>query len=452
MYKFASTKLSTFFALTTYAFSFQYAHLVYLSTQDYAPIFDYKNFDFYDSALLLLALLIYSIFIPRRLAKVSDLFIVVMTLFLYIPITVILLGRRDGLAEQDLILYISLIFAFLLVPCVTEFFGSKVHRLHFLPALSTGEYKKLTSFYLVCWTIFLILFIFNFGSLMSISGTDEIYIQRVIGAAKTKFEGYLQVYFGYVFSLAIFAFGLFQRRLVLKILGYIGCIMLYLVTAEKSVLLIPLMMYIVYLATNLGYKFNFFLKIFLSAYSLVIIVVSIGFEDFPFLGELGFYFFIRIAAIPGALFIDYYDYFSQAGYTHFSNLTGFNYLFSPAWSLQLDPLYPEIPKIIARDVHLNDSNPNANFLASDGAAGFGLWGILMVSAILGIILAFFDRFSRRINPSLSLPLTAPIAYLLTNGSLFTVMASFGGGFLLLLFFLVESGFFRSVKAQSNLHS
>lgn len=452
MYKFAYRKLSFFFALATYALSFQYSHSVYLSTQDYAPFFNYKNFDFFDLALLLIALLIYSIFIPQCLKKVSDLFIVVMIFFLYIPISVILLGRRDGLAEQDLILYISLVFTFLLMLCIAKYFGSKVNRLSPLPALSESEYKKIISFYLVCWTICLILFIFNFGPLMSISGPDEIYIQRVTGAAKTKFEGYLQVYFSYVFSLGIFAFGLFKRRLILKVIGYIGCTLLYFVTAEKSALFIPLMMYLVFLATNLGSRYNFFLKIFLFIYSLFIIVVSIKFEDLPILGELGFYFFIRIAAIPGGLFLDYYDYFSNAGYTYFSNLTGFNYLFSPALSLQLDPLYPEIPRIIARDVHLNDSNPNANFLASDGAAGFGLWGIFMISAILGIILAFFDKASRRISPSLSLPLTAPIAYFLTNGSLFTVMASYGGGFLLILFFLLENGFFRSVKSQSNLLS
>jgi len=386
---------------------------------------------------------------PQRLAKVSDLFIVVMTLFLYIPIVVILLGRRDGLNEQDIILYIYLIFAFLLVPFITRLFGSKVYRLPYLLALNGGAYKKLVSYSLVCWTLCLLFFLLNFSSLMSISSLDEVYIQRTIGVAKTKFEGYLQVYFGYVFSLAIFAFGLFQRRLILKIIGCIGCILLYMTTAEKSVLLLPIMIYIVFFATNINYKFNLFLNIFLYAYSLFIIFVSLGFEDFPHLSELGFYFLIRISAIPGALFLDYYDYFSNTGYTYFSNLSGLNYLFTPDRSLQLDPLYPEIAKIIARDVHLNSSNPNANFLASDGAAGFGLWGILLVSAMLGIILAMFDRVSMRINPALSIPLTAPIAYLLTNGSLFTVMASFGGAFLLLVFFLVESGFFGSEKMQSD---
>ncbi|PIE24844.1 MAG: hypothetical protein CSA60_02505 [Neptuniibacter caesariensis] len=70
-------------------------------------------------------------------------------------------------------------------------------------------------------------------------------------------------------------------------------------------------------------------------------------------------------------------------------------------------------------------NSNASFLATDGAASLGLVGVLLVSVLLSMILFVINMLTRRWPPALVIPTMAPMALILTNGSLFTVLISFG---------------------------
>ena len=164
-------------------------------------------------------------------------------------------------------------------------------------------------------------------------------------------------------------------------------------------------------------------------------VIAIYGDYNKFFKDLGFYFLTRIVATPGSFFVDYYNYFSEVGYTNFSHAKGFNLFFAPSQTLAQDPFFPELGRIVARDVHGINSNSNASFLSTDGIAGFGLVGVLIVSALLSLILFIVNFLTRHWPLGITLPLMAPLALTLTNGSLFTVLLSFGLFFWMSVFLL-----------------
>jgi hypothetical protein len=93
--------------------------------------------------------------------------------------------------------------------------------------------------------------------------------------------------------------------------------------------------------------------------------------------------------------------------------------------------------IVADHVLDLESNSNANLFAYDGVAAAGSIGIFVVCIILGLWLIALDWTAKRINFLFSTLVIFPIAIALTNGSLFSVLLSFGGLFWLAVFLAIS---------------
>lgn len=404
-----------------YVIGLFFAYSTYLIWQDYVPFFNYYGMTPVKS-LVIFFFLFFSVFLlPVNLCRASDIFVWVLFYFLYVPIFVFCMGSVDDVQYLDLLVVVVAFFSFLLISL-----PSFVMRGQAESNVRTYCFKggKLASFLIVIWVALFFLLISKYSSVMSFRGLDEVYVQRILGKADSLFYGYAQVYFGYVISVGLVVLGLFYKKVQLILLGVLGCIILYSITAERTIFIIPIFLYSVYLLVSTK-KPIYWLVLFVFFLGVYFFVIAFFGDYNKFFKDLGFYVLTRVVAIPGLFFVDYYNYFSEVGYTNFSHVKGLSLFFSANPNLAQDPLYPELGRIVARDVHGINSNSNASFLSWDGVAGFGLLGVLIVSALFSAILFLVNFLTKHWPLGIILPLMAPLALTLTNGSLFTVLLSFG---------------------------
>jgi hypothetical protein len=388
--------------------------------QDYIPFFNYSEISIEDILIQFLFSGVAAFIAPVGIRRVSDIFFWVLLLFLYLPAIAIFLGEMTIFSADDLIVLFVLYMSFLIVSLPSIFYK----RRHYVENQHFSYGNKLVAVFSIIWFLFLFVLLNKFSSIMSLRGLDTVYEQRILGKADSLLYGYVQVYFGYVVSVALVALGIFYKKSLIIIQGIIGCIILYAVTAERTIFVLPLFVFVVHKVVS-SRKSQFWIIFFILLSSGYFILLSVWGDYSETTKKLGFYYLTRVVAVPGLFFVDYLEYFRDVGYTYFTHAKGFSLFFDADLSLKQDPYFPELGRIVARDVHGINSNSNASFLSTDGIAGLGLIGVVIVSILLSIILYFANYLSRKWPPSLIVPIMAPMALTLTNGSLFTVLISFG---------------------------
>lgn len=412
-----------------YTIGLIYSYSTYLVWQDYVPFFTYHGMTPV-KLMITFSFIFYSvILLPINLYKASDIFVWVLLYFLYIPIIVFYMGSIDEVRYSDVMVAIVIFLSFLLISLPG--FAIK-ERAEFSDCVHYFNGKKIANSLVIIWLALFLILINKYSSIMSLRGLDEVYVQRILGRADSLFYGYVQLYFGYVISVGLVVLGFFYRKILHLILGIVGCLVLYSITAERTIFIIPVYLFLVYLLVATR-KPIYWLIFFVFALAIYFFTIALFGDYNEFFKDLGFYILTRVVAIPGLYFVDYYNYFSEVGYTNFSHAKGFNLFFNASHNLAKDPLYPELGLIVGRDVHGINSNSNASFLSWDGIAGFGLLGVLIISALFSVILFLINYLTRQWPLGIILPLMAPMALALTNGSLFTVLLSFGMLFWLFIF-------------------
>src|SRR5690606_23620787 len=107
-----------------------------------------------------------------------------------------------------------------------------------------------TSFILGMWILCCAILVANYRSIMVFAGLSEIYEQRAAGAATSLGMGYVQTYFANVLSAALIAIGLTKSRLWLVALGCAGCVIMYMINAQRTVILLPIAIIALYVALS----------------------------------------------------------------------------------------------------------------------------------------------------------------------------------------------------------
>lgn len=410
-----------------------FAHSTYLVWQDYIPFFYLGEINLIKAFVILIFCFFATILFNQKFNKISDVFLLVLLVFLYLPVIVISLGERRDFSIEYLLFLISIFISYFIISLPSKICFSK-KLINQFPE-EKKVFKSYLNFVFFLWIISAFFIIYVYKSIIYFASLDVIYDQRIVGAAKNLAEGYLQTYFGYVLSIALVVFGLFLGKKFYIVLGCFGCVLLYGVTAERSIILMPLFAYIFYKFAKNHEKSIKIVFYFLLISGLYFIFAGFFGDYNKLFKDISFYYLTRVVATPGLLVFDYYDFFSEIGYTFYSHVKGFNIFFNPSYPLAVDEFYPALGKIIARDLYEVNSNMNASFLATDGAAALGLLGIIIISCVLSIALFCFNYVSFGWPREITYPLMAQLAFLLTNGSFFTMMFSFGGIFWFIFFLL-----------------
>jgi hypothetical protein len=141
-------------------------------------------------------------------------------------------------------------------------------------------------------------------------------------------------------------------------------------------------------------------------------------------------FGVRFLLISGINAVNYIDFFSQHEMTYYSHINVVNY-FSQAYpygNLQIGQVIGEYYYDMA------DANFNANFFLTDGVAAAGIFGVVIIGIMAGILLALINILVSKHDYRFILMPFSIIAVLLMNISIFTTL--FSGGLLFLILYLI----------------
>ncbi len=419
-----------------YAASLMYFLSYYLAAE--AAIYKYTYGVFAPNEIIscMLAFAIVSSVLPKSIDRPSSLFLISVHFFIFVPAAIALIGLdrmpQHSNDEFDILLLITMTLGFVCANLL-------VSRYDWKPDERESS-MSLLYVLMIVWTIALLALIQLYGTIMSFSSLETIYLQRDAGSAKGVFEGYLQTYFGYVISPSVLTIGLSKKRLLPIVMGFVGAVVLYMITAEKSAICYPFVMVCLYATLNSKWRG------IANTGILGLLLAIISFTSAYFYKTvypayfLAVYFISRACMVPGIMVVFYSEYFEQNGYTFWSQTRGINLLIEPPAGYASNPRWPSLGHLVGEEyMGLRTLNANASFIASDGIASFGPLGALICFPLLACFLIYLDRYASGTTRPFAITLILPLAMTITNGSLFTAMTSFGGfAFIIAFRFLFKS--------------
>ncbi|MCG8295048.1 MULTISPECIES: hypothetical protein [Pseudomonas] len=425
LYRVPMARLILISSILLYALSIMLGQECYLSVEHAFWGFNAPSYDPLSIMVMVGLLVLPATSMPLRFNRVSSLFIYALMFFVYVPALVIgTLNRADAL---DRYFFLFLSFALGVFICSLLVRSGKA-----LPDTSMPPSRLMISIAVVGGLVCFVSLYSVYRDVIYFSGLNEIYAQREKGAATSLFIGYCQVYLAYFFSPILFVYGLLYRKYFLFALGLVGFVFTYMITAERTVILLPVMLWGVARAfRTFGYGVASASGLFLLG-ALLVTMISLFFQDVGVLSQLGLYIFMRLIAIPGLFVTQYFDLFSEQGFTHWSHVSVIGSMIDVPAAYAADEKWPALGKILAERVLGIESQSNAGFIATDGVAAWGSAGVFLVCMLYSAWLLVLDKVSRGWNRLFLLTALFPLAFISANGSLFTMMTSFGGALWVLL--------------------
>jgi oligosaccharide repeat unit polymerase len=425
-------RLYIFISSILFILCMNYVHEYYLMPIQEIWGFSYNDIGINSWIFILTSVFFISMTMPIKIMRPSGLVMTVLYILVLLPTLEITMASKTVSME----LYGPGLAALVIGFCIM---GACVSLNHYKNNHSVSKIEINGRSVYLLFFIYLILFFFilvSFKDVINFVGLDKIYEQRELGKSSNPFEAYAQTYLAYVFSPAIYAIGLTRKNYFFIFCGLSGFLLMFGVTAERTIFMLPLAMYMVYKLVDYElYKKTItgWLIFLISLFTVVIIAFR---EESEIFDLISIYFVYRVVSVPGSMFWQYADVFSRYGYTYWSNVGGLNLFIDKPNSFSHIPSWPQLGHIVAREILNVESNSNANLFAYDGLAGFGPYGVIAISLLLGTWLVSLDYVSEHFEPKFVLTVTFPMAFSLTNGSFFTLLLTFGGLFWLIYFFII----------------
>lgn len=413
-----------------YALALHYAHKIYLyPTQEFWG-FPYSPLGPAEWIYLVAAVLVAALVLPLNFTSPSGLIIFVLFLIVYLPSVTITLATKPMALSVYGDELSALVFGFACVALSTRVFAPSRRWLSNTFKVSLVAHRFL---FLGCLILFIFI-LYSFQDVISFVGLDDIYVQREAGRSQNAAQAYAQTYLAYVFAPAVFALGIICSKMHYRILGLASFALMFGVTAERTLVLLPLVMAVLY-PMILSKGFTQWKVCWITLALAFFVLVATFFAGSSLIFDLvSLYFVMRLLAIPGSFFWQYSDTFSGYGYTYWDHVKGFDLLADAPSVLLSHPYWPQLGYIVADNILGLESNSNANLFAADGIAAAGSVGILVVCVVLSFWLIALDRASKGFEHGFVLLVAFPLAFNLTNGSVFSMLFSFGGLFWIAFFF------------------
>ena len=423
-----------------YSFALHYAHLVYLN-----PVWDYygftiKSIDPIDAVTIFGLVTTGAIVMPTMIGRPSSIVLLLLYTIVYIPTIVFSLSIDVNGLERYLLSLLMLALGFGLACHTTNRHFDRTRT----PANAPDNKFCLTIF--AVWGIFALILISTYSSIMTFSGIDDIYEQRAAGASENIWMGYIQTYFGNVLSPALIAMGLVNAKLYQGVAGVAGCMIIYMINAQRTIFLLPIAVVGLYLLIKARSPIFQSTAFALLALIPIIVVSSSLYETDLVAGFISLFIVFRTLSLPGLTFSQYYDLFNTEGFTWWSHIKGFDLLISPPAVFSKHASWPNLGYIIGDRIYGNiENNVNANLFSGDGAAAAGAIGVFAIGLVLTTWLILFDKAARGWHPTFAALVALPIGLALTNGHFFTTMLSFGG-----IFWLITFHFYKPTPPLPNI--
>lgn len=414
-----------------FAGAIHFAHLAYLH-----PVWEYYGFTLAPlgalEVFLITALVTCgALSMPKTIDSASAVVLLMLYVVVYVPAIVITLSLDTNRLERYLVSLLMLAIAFG-VSCMGARAKSRTP-----PPTHPPDASFIRAVF-IGWLVLCALLLAAYFPIMTFSGLDDIYDQRAAGASTNVWMGYAQTYFGNVVSPALIALGLTRSRLRWVLVGTAGCVIIYMINAQRTIFLLPIAM--IGLDRLLTSKRPLLRTTAFPMLLLATLVVwtTIFNEDNVVASILALFLVFRTLSIPGLTFSQYHDLFATEGYTWWSHIKGLDLFIPPPPLLAKDPSWPGLGYIVGDRVYSNvENNVNANLFSGDGLAAAGSFGVMVIGIVLALWLIALNRATRGWDARFSTLVALPLGLALTNGHFFTTMLSFGGIFWLLVFYFCK---------------
>ena len=286
-----------------------------------------------------------------------------------------------------------------------------------------------------------------FHSHMRLVGFNEVYDLRSASeeVAAGSAVGYGMMLLSSVINPLYMSYGLLTKRKGLLAFGFLNQVLLYSVGGSKAVVLSVVMLVGLYvLMGRTGRDFGIKLVGAIAAVLVLLCFAATRKDLNPVFSFAMSLLFMRTFANGGYTTGAYSNFFHAHPLTYLSNVHGLgafiHYPYHSALGLELG-FY---------EMGISDLDLNAHFWASDGIAGFGPFGIVLISALCALVFWVLDCSTARHNVVFASLMIAFITLNLTNVSLFTTLVSGGLGLLILLFLAMpQEGATASTLSQTN---
>lgn len=296
------------------------------------------------------------------------------------------------------------------------------------------------------YVLLTVLVIYQFGDQLRLVGVDDIYVQRFAGgeAAGGRFMLYAVAFLSNVFNPFLIVAGLATRRPWLVALGTVGQVLMFATLAARSTVISPVLIIGAwYLFRKTGTASGLAVSSALTAAVVALLPFLASYN--PVGGGINLLLtivYFRTLLISGAAFGVYDNFFSFSPHTYLSHSIVGRFLVD----------YPYGDYSVGEVVGLfllpafgrNILEYNANFLATDGIAAFGLVGVPVAAFVLGLVLVILSRAVPRAKTGVAAAMSVPFLMSVSNGSLFASMLTGGGLLLVLLIYLSDDALDRKM--------
>jgi O-antigen polymerase len=414
--------------ILTFVGAYNWVYLTWLH-----PTFDYIGFA-YEAPPWIYVVLAWglsvspAIWMPIVVRRPSQLILWVLYLSVFIPSMFVPLYAAYQPLNEVVLLMLALYFGFVLMSCgslapLVRIPSIRIHQAAVMPSVC------LITLFLMAWVVVV------FAGHFRLVSFGEVYQEiRFAGAevAQGTGVGYAVMWLAGAFHPFLMTWGLIYRRPGYFMLGALGQVLLYCTAGLKIILLSTVLFPSFYLALA-GRSARFGLRltwtavlVFLLLNSANLLVEDVGKTQFM----LAALVFLRSFGLTGLTTAQYQDFFSAHPFTHFSHVKGLDALIDYPYQ---GPIGKEIGFFYSSNL---DYNANAHLWAMDGLAGAGLWGVIAISILGGLVFWLLDNAARGHKPVFAAMTVCFAAFNLSNVSLFTSLFSGGLIFIILLLYLM----------------
>ena len=358
---------------------------------------------------------------PNTFAQASAWFLYILV---FLPCMLVTVMQFSGGTDAVLKVFVSIFVACLLFMVIVR---GKVSRWNIPEIPAQAFWLGLLGLWLVLMTLVL----YSFRTSFQIAGSDDIYNQRFIGASVVgnPIVRYSVALLASSINPFMIGLGLFTRRYWVTGLGIGSQVALFGTLAAKAVLLSPVFVVGVYF---LGDRQNRLrgnlllvglLGVFIATSPLLATYNPIGSD----LDQLISLIYMRTLLISGATFGVYEQFVAIYPLTYFSNNNIISWLVTyPYGDLSVGQA---VQSSLVAPTSADIGELNSNFLATDGVAALGLWGVPVAAVLCALALRLMSKFIPADRTMLMASTGTGFLLSLANTSLLTSLVT-GGGIIL----------------------
>lgn len=212
-------------------------HAAYLYPEHAYLGFPYVPMGVPEWVFIVISVLLVAFSLPLNLLRPSGIISFMMYVIVFLPTLVITLATEEAALKKYGVNLSALTAGYLFLLHATQKWGGSDDR------NSTGiagrNYALLfTALLLICAGFLL----YAFWDTMNFVGLGGTYAQREAGRSRNLFEAYGQTYLAFVFAPALLSIGLIRKNPLYIALALGGFFLMYSITAERTVFLLPVVM------------------------------------------------------------------------------------------------------------------------------------------------------------------------------------------------------------------